>query len=232
VVNNVETLCCVARALERGSGWFAQFGTKGSTGTKLLSVSGDCLQPGVYEVEFGTALGDLLKLVGARDAAAVQVGGPSGTLVGPEEYHRTICFDDLSTGGSMMVFGQERDLLDVVRQFLAFFCEESCGYCTPCRVGNHLLKERVEHILAGKGQPEDLSYLEELANVVRTTSRCGLGQTSPNPVLSLLKGFRPMVEARVKPPRTGALRRFDLRAALATAEAIAGRRSTVQESTD
>jgi [NiFe] hydrogenase diaphorase moiety large subunit len=232
VVNNVETLCCVARTLERGSGWFAQFGTKGSTGTKLLSVSGDCLQPGVYEVEFGTPLSDLLKLVGARDVAAVQVGGPSGQLVSPDEFHRTICFDDLSTGGSMMVFGHDRDLLDIVRQFLAFFCEESCGYCTPCRVGNHLLKERVEQILAGRGQPEDLGYLKELASVVRMTSRCGLGQTSPNPVLSLLKGFRPMVEARVKPSRTGALRRFDLGAALATAEAIAGRRSTVQESTD
>jgi [NiFe] hydrogenase diaphorase moiety large subunit len=222
VVNNVETLCCVSRIFEHGAGWFAQHGSKGSAGTKLLSVSGDCLRPGVYEVEFGITLDALLKLVGARDTAAVQVGGASGQMVGPSDFGRTICYDDLATGGSVMVFNRERDLLDVARQFMEFFCEESCGYCVPCRVGNHLLKQRLEHIIAGRGEPDDLGYLEQLGNVVRVSSRCGLGQTSPNPVLSTLKNFRSAYEARVKPAEHGEIRRFDATTAFAPAEAIAG----------
>ena len=103
-VNNVETLCCVARILERGAAWFSHLGTDRSSGTKLLSISGDCTRPGVYEVSLGIKVKEMLELCGGQKAAAVQIGGPSGEMVGPEEFDRTICYDDLATGGAVMVF--------------------------------------------------------------------------------------------------------------------------------
>jgi [NiFe] hydrogenase diaphorase moiety large subunit len=224
-VNNVETFCCVARILEKGPGWFAQIGSPGSPGTKLLSVSGDCKGPGVYEVPFGITMRDLLHMVGAADAAAVQVGGASGQMVGPDEFERAICYDDLATGGSVMVFGPDRDLLQVVSKFLEFFVEESCGYCTPCRVGNVLLKRRLDEIRAGLGTAADLNYLQDLGETVKTASRCGLGQTSPNPVLTTLAKFRHVYEAKLKKEADDLLATFDAHAAVSQAEAITGRKS-------
>ncbi len=224
-VNNVETFCCVSRILDEGAGWFAQIGSEGSPGTKLLSVSGDCASPGVYEVPFGTRLKDFLELCGAKDAQAVQIGGPSGQLVGADQFQRTICYDDLATGGSVMVFGAERDLLDVVRYWMEFFIEESCGFCTPCRVGNVLLKERLERIMNGKGEPSDMDYMKRLAHTVKTTSRCGLGQTSPNPILTSLEHFPDLYKQRVHESEEGFQAAFDLKAALGDAEALAGRQS-------
>ena len=228
-VNNVETFCCVARILEQGPGWFAQMGSQQSPGTKLLSVSGDCTQPGVYEVPFGIALSDLLEMVGAEDPAAVQMGGPSGQLVGKAQFDKTICYDDLATGGSVMIFGGKRDVLCVVEKFLEFFVEESCGYCTPCRVGNRLLLRKIRDIRAGNGEPDDLEYLETLGKSIKVASRCGLGQTSANPVLSTLANFRPVYEALLKPVKDGRQPTFSLAAAVATAEDIAGRKSVHAE---
>ncbi|HUU42176.1 MAG TPA: NADH-ubiquinone oxidoreductase-F iron-sulfur binding region domain-containing protein, partial [Planctomycetota bacterium] len=225
VVNNVETFCCVTRILEKGPEWFAAIGTRDSHGTKLLSVSGDCAAPGVYELPFGVSLSEVLGLAGAPDAAAVQVGGPSGQMLPRDAFARTIAYEDLATGGSVMVFGPGRSVLDIAARFMEFFVEEGCGYCTPCRVGNVLLKERLEQILAGKGSPEDLAYLQELGETVRLGSRCGLGQTSANPVLTTLKNFRTDYEALLREPECGRCRTFDIRAALADAEAIAGRKS-------
>lgn len=226
-VNNVETFCCAARILEQGSGWFAQMGSKGSPGTKLLSISGDCKSPGVYELPFGTPLREVLKLAGAEDAIAVQVGGPSGQLVAPKDYGRTICYDDLATGGSVMVFGPHRDILKIADCFMDFFIEESCGYCTPCRVGNVLLKERLENIMDGRGEAADLVYLEELCRTIKVTSRCGLGQTSPNPIQSTLESFREHYEARLKTAVNGEKLTFDIKAALADAEFITQRESVL-----
>ena len=226
-VNNVETLCCVTRILEKGAGWFAQMGSHGSPGTKLLSISGDCAKPGVYEVPFGIKLSDVLTLCGAEDAKAVQAGGPSGQLLAPADFDRTICYDDIATGGSLMVFGQRRDILKPVKKFMEFFIEESCGYCTPCRVGNVLMLERLEKIMAGLGEPEDIEYLETLGQSIKTASRCGLGQTSPNPVLTSIKNFRVAYEGLVKERADGRRRAFDIQAALADAKAIAGRESEV-----
>ena len=222
-VNNVETFCCVARILEKGPGWFAQMGSTGSSGTKLLSISGDCKRPGVYEVPFGTPLNEVLKMCGGENAAGVQVGGPSGRMVGPAEFGKTICYDDLATGGSIMIFGPQRDLLKVAAKFMEFFVEESCGYCTPCRVGNVLLKERLDRILAGFGEIGDLQYMQDLGETVKAASRCGLGQTSPNPILTTLKNFRGHYEARVKKDGNGTQPMFDLRAAVSQAEVISGR---------
>ncbi len=227
VVNNVETFCCVARILAESPGWFAQLGSSGSAGTKLLSVSGDCQIPGVYEVPFGIKLSELLDRVGAEDPIAVQVGGPSGQMVGEAGFERTICYDDLATGGSIMVFGASRNLLEVVDAFMGFFVEESCGYCTPCRVGNVLLKRRLERIMAGDGEPADLEYLQTLGATIKTASRCGLGQTSPNPILSTLKNFRPLYEALVKERPDGLQASFDIHSALTDAEAAQGRDSVV-----
>ncbi|MCX7818425.1 MAG: NAD(P)H-dependent oxidoreductase subunit E [Kiritimatiellae bacterium] len=226
-VNNVETFCCVARILDRGPGWFAEIGSKGSPGTKLFSVSGDCAAPGVYEYPFGITLAELLRDVGAEDVQAVQVGGPSGHLVGPDSFHRRLEYDDLATGGSIMIFNSSRDLVHIVRKFLEFFADESCGYCTPCRVGNVLLLRKIEEILHGRGTPDDLRYLEELSTTVKFASRCGLGQTSPNPVLSLLRNFAEPIRRRVAPPAGELLPTFDIRAALADTEKLVGRTSVI-----
>ncbi len=226
-VNNVETFCCVAHIVDRGPAWFAQMGSKGSPGTKLLSVSGDCRSPGVYEVPFGMRLSALLDLCGAPDALAVQVGGASGQMLARDAFDRAICYDDLATGGSIMVFGPSRDLLHVADKFMEFFIEESCGYCTPCRVGNVLLRERLRRIMEGGGEPADLEYLEELGETIRATARCGLGQTSPNPILSTLANFRSIYNSLVKEPEHGRQASFDLRSAVSQASAIAGRESAL-----
>ena len=225
VVNNVETFCAVSRILDKGAGWFARMGSGGSSGTKLLSISGDCRSPGVYEVEFGTKLSDVLKMVGAERVQAVQMGGPSGQLVGPADFERTICYDDLATGGAMMVFNEDRDLLQIVDEFMEFFIDESCGYCTPCRVGNVLLRQALGEVIAGRAMAADLDRLAELASSVKTASRCGLGQTSPNPILSSLEHFRPVYEAHLRSEDDGMVPSFDLTDAVGEAAAIAGRPS-------
>jgi [NiFe] hydrogenase diaphorase moiety large subunit len=224
VVNNVETFCCAARIIDKGAGWFSELGTPGSTGTKLFSVSGDCDGPGVYELPFGIKVSELLSAVGASGAVAVQVGGASGQMIGPKDFERTLQYDDLATGGAIMVLGPERDLLEVAHAFMEFFCEESCGYCTPCRVGNRLLKKGLEKIMQGNGEPADLTYLEELGKTVKLASRCGLGQTSPNPILTSLASFRQEYEKRILPAE-GLNPAFDIRKALHRGEALAGRTS-------
>ena len=222
IVNNVETLCCVTKIMEEGPATFCEYGTRQSAGTKLLSISGDCLRPGVYEVPFGVTLGEVLELCGAEEPVAVQVGGPSGQMVGEGDFDRQICFDDLPTGGSMMVFGPDRDLLEIAENFMDFFVEESCGYCTPCRVGNVLLRETLQRVRSGRAEPQDLENLESLGNTVRKTSRCGLGQTSPNPILSSLRNFRHLYEDRVAEAPDGQRRSFDLDRAVQEAAGLAG----------
>ncbi|MBN1558061.1 MAG: NADH:ubiquinone oxidoreductase, partial [Lentisphaerae bacterium] len=226
-VNNVETFCCVARILDESPGWFAGMGSKGSAGTKVLSVSGDCDKPGVYEVPFGITVADLLQKVGAADAGAVQIGGAAGRMIGPADFGRTICYDDLATGGSVMVFHAQRDVLEIADAFMDFFIDESCGYCTPCRVGNVLLQRKLRNILSGHGQGGDIEYLQRLGDTVKYASRCGLGQTSPNPILTTIEHFRPEYEKRLHDAPDGQQAAFDVRAALADAESIAGRPSEI-----
>jgi [NiFe] hydrogenase diaphorase moiety large subunit len=194
-VNNVETLCAAAKIITYGAAWFKSMGTPKSSGTKLLSVSGDCERPGLYELEFGLTIQELLDIAGARDAFAVQVGGPSGTCISRLDFRRKIAFEDLPTGGSIMIFGPWRNLFEIIDNFMDFFLEESCGWCTPCRVGNSLLKKKLEKIRAGRGTGQDLRDLEAWGKLIRAMSRCGLGQTSPNPILSTLQNFRELYEA-------------------------------------
>ncbi len=224
-VNNVETYVAALRILDKGAGWFAGIGSKGSAGTKLLSVSGDCESPGVYEVPFGTTVNELLKMVGAEDAIALQIGGPSGQMIGKADYGRTICYDDLATGGSVMIFGPQRNILQIVDYFMDFFIEESCGYCTPCRVGNVLLKNYLEKVMHGKAEPADLEVMKSLGETVKLASRCGLGQTSPNPILTTLAKFRSTYDSLVKEAKDGLQPAFDIKSVLADSEKIAGRES-------
>ena len=221
-VNNVETLCCVAKILEKGADWFSKIGTQDSTGTKLLSVSGDCRRPGVYEVDYGITIDKLLQLVDAENAQAVQIGGPSGQCIAPKDFGRRICFEDLPTGGSVIVVGQKRDLLEIVREFTEFFVEESCGWCAPCRVGTTLLLRKLEKILAGKGTQTDIEDLKTLGKTVTTMSRCGLGQTAANPILTTLRNFPELFNKRVK--AGDFIPSFDLQSALQASYAITGRK--------
>ncbi|HPP48745.1 MAG TPA: NADH-ubiquinone oxidoreductase-F iron-sulfur binding region domain-containing protein, partial [Spirochaetota bacterium] len=227
-VNNVETLCCAVRIMLEGGEWFAKMGTAQSKGTKLLSVSGDCQNPGIYEVEFGTTVNTLLEMVGGRTAKAVQVGGPSGTCISKKDFGRRICFDDLATGGSIIIIGPDRDLFEIVHNFMDFFVEESCGWCVPCRAGNVILKQKLEKIMSGKASTKDVQELEDWCKIVKATSRCGLGQTSPNPIYTTIQNFREMYEAKVKKD-TDYVSTFDLLAAVEESCKAAGRIPKVEE---
>ena len=225
-VNNVETYVAVVRLIDKGAAWFDSIGSKGSSGTKLLSISGDCQQPGVYEYPFGISIAQMLKDVGAEDAKAVQIGGPSGQMIGKADFNRTVCYDDLATGGSVMIFGANRDVLEVVDYFMDFFIEESCGYCVPCRVGNVLLKEYLERVVAGKAEEADLEIMKSLGNSVKTTSRCGLGQTSPNPILTTLEKFADEYKKLLKTEHKDGFRpSFNIQDVLQDSQAITGRKS-------
>ena len=228
-VNNVETLASAARILAEGAAWFKAMGTAQSAGTKLLSVSGDCARPGIYEVEYGLTVAEILDLAGGAGAKAVQVGGPSGTCVAPAGFGRKICFSDLATGGSVIVFGAGRDIFEIVESFMDFFVEESCGWCVPCRVGNVLLKKRFEKIVHGLGTEGDLRDLESWGKLVKATSRCGLGQTSPNPILTTMKSFPELYEVKVRKGEEF-VPEFDLAAAIQDGCTAAGRQPECKES--
>ncbi len=196
-VNNVETLIACAHILAKGPDWFRRHGTDTSTGTKLLSISGDCRKPGVYEVAWGITVREVLKLVEGQGAKAVQVGGASGRTVPAAQFDRKLGFEDLATGGSVIVIGPQRDMLDVAENFLEFFVEESCGQCTPCREGNPKLLDGVRLLKEGRCS---IGYLRELQNLGRTmqvASKCGLGQSSANAFLDITEHFRSEILGRV-----------------------------------
>jgi len=226
LVNNVETLAAAARVVEKGAEWFISFGSGLSTGTKLISISGDCKRPGVYELSMGLPVRMILSVVGAEDTKAVQVGGPSGIFIAEKEFDRKICYDDLSTGGAMIVIGAGRDILKIVHNFTCFFEEESCGWCVPCRVGTKLLKNKLEKILAGNGTRSDLDEIEQWGKIVRITSRCGLGQTAANPILTSLANFREVYDDKIKEDEY--LTGFDLAAAVADACEATGRNPNLE----
>jgi len=190
VVNNVETLCFVPYIVSKGAEWFKRFGTDASTGTKLFSVSGDVEYPGVYEFEMGVSLKELLDVVGAKNPKAVQVGGASGICVSKKDFDKPLCFQGLPPGGSIIVFGEDRDMLNVLKNFLEFFVEESCGQCTPCREGNYRLLEGVNMLEKGECSVRYVRELLTLCEVMKSSAKCGLGQTSPNCFLSILENFK------------------------------------------
>lgn len=189
VVNNVETLVTVPIIINKGAEWFRNIGTEKSRGSKLLSVSGDVEKPGIYEVPFGTKIIDLLEMVGAKDTKAVQIGGASGICIPREELHRNLSFEDVPTGGSIIVFNKSRDMLKILKNFMEFFTEESCGQCTPCRIGNKKLLDGVKMIEEGKCSVKYLQELIDLGKTMQVASKCGLGQSSPNPFITIMTHF-------------------------------------------
>ena len=222
VVNNVETFATTAKIAVEGGEWFASRGTAESKGTKLLSVSGDCERPGIYEYPFGVTVQRVLEDCGARDAQGIQMAGPAGHMISARQFGRRICFEDLSTGGSFMVFDQSRDILDGIRNFTQFFVHESCGFCTPCRVGTSLMRDLVTKVHTGHGTRYDLEEMRKLGRIMQLGCHCGLGQTAPNPVLDSLDEFPESYERRLR--STAYAPSFDLNAALDEARQLTGRR--------
>lgn len=208
-VNNVETFANVPVILEKGAEWFAQIGTERSKGTKVFALAGKINNVGLIEVPMGTTLREVIYEIGGgikngKKFKAVQTGGPSGGCLTEKHLDTPIDFDNLLAAGSMMgsggmiVMDEDDCMVSVARFYLDFTVEESCGKCTPCRIGNKRMLEILNKITEGKGTMEDLETLETLGKIIKDTALCGLGQTSPNPVLSTLENFRDEYIAHVK----------------------------------
>jgi [NiFe] hydrogenase diaphorase moiety large subunit len=221
VVNNVETLFAATYIARFGADWFRASGTAQSTGTKLLSICGDCARPGIYEYPFGVSVRQVLEDCGAKNAQAVQLSGAAGITILDHEFDSAIAFEDVGTAGAFIVFGPDRDLLDMVRNFTHFFVHESCGFCTPCRVGGVLLKKLVDKVYRGDGGELDLQEMRGIGELMRTSSHCGLGSTAPNPVLDTLEKCPAIYRRRLRSDAYAPT--FDLDAELEQARQITGR---------
>jgi NADH:ubiquinone oxidoreductase subunit F (NADH-binding) len=211
-LNNVETWANVPLIIEKGSKWFSSIGTEKSKGTKIFSLVGKVKNTGLVEVPMGITLKEIIFDIGGgqqdgKKIKAVQTGGPSGGCIPASLFDLPIDFDSLTQAGSMMgsggmiVMDEGTCMVDVAKYFVHFLQEESCGKCLPCREGLKRMGEILDRITEGKGNGEDLSLLEELAEVVADTSLCGLGKTAPNPVLSALRYFRSEFEAHIHQKR-------------------------------
>ncbi|HUN91297.1 MAG TPA: NAD(P)H-dependent oxidoreductase subunit E [Burkholderiaceae bacterium] len=220
-VNNVETFCAATHVALHGGAWWARIGTPKSSGTKIHSVSGDCERPGLYEYPYGTRIGRILEDCGARDTQAVQVGGPSGLCVSAFEFGRRIAFEDVPTAGAFMIFNRSRDMFEVARNFARFFAHESCGFCTPCRVGTALVVKRMDKLAEGRGSRHDVEVLFELDKLMHAATHCGLGASACNPLRDTIAKFRPAYESRLKSLHFEP--GFDLDAELSVARRMTGR---------
>ncbi len=221
VVNNVETFALASGVALNGADWLRSRGTPQSSGTKVLSVSGDVQRPGVYEYPFGVTMAQVLSDAGAHDVQAVATAGAAGSILAPHEFERRIAFEDVSTGGSLMVFNHSRDMFELARNFTRFFAHESCGFCTPCRVGTAVNQRLIEKMTHGRGSPYDLEELDKMHSVMHGASHCGLGNTATIALQDLLHKFRPAFERRLA--STAYEPAFDLDAELSQARRITGR---------
>jgi [NiFe] hydrogenase diaphorase moiety large subunit len=191
VINNVETLVYTTMICRIGPKKFKDLGTKDSRGSKVFSVSGDTPIPGIYELELGMPLQDFVNGFGDGDVKAVQVGGASGHCVPRKKFNDTIIgFEGIPTGGSMMIFNSSRSMYNVLHDYLEFFCEESCGQCTPCRVGCQQLLKGIEAVKRGERPPAYLDDLKKLTGTMKIAAKCGLGQSVGNPFNSIIDNFR------------------------------------------
>lgn len=212
VINNVKTLASVPVIINRGADWFASIGTKTSKGTAVFALTGKIANSGLVEVPMGAPLSTIIYEIGGgipnkKAFKAVQTGGPSGGCLPGTKLELPIDFDSLQEAGSMMgsgglvVMDEDTCIVDVAHFFLSFTQSESCGKCVPCRVGTRHMVDLLEKITTGEGTEEDLAKLEKLANMVKQSSLCGLGQTAPNPVLTSLRYFRSEFIAHVTDKR-------------------------------
>jgi NADP-reducing hydrogenase subunit HndC len=208
ILNNVETYANVPRIILKGADWFSSMGTEKSKGTKVFALGGKIKNTGLVEIPMGTTLREVVEEIGGgvpngKKFKAAQTGGPSGGCIPEEFYDIEMDYDNLIEIGSMMgsggliVMDEDNCMVDIAKFFLEFTVDESCGKCTPCRVGTKRMYEMLEKITKGQGTLEDLDKLEELCYFIKDNSLCGLGQTAPNPVLSTLKYFRDEYEAHV-----------------------------------
>ena len=208
IINNVETLGNIPQIIVKGADWFTSFGTEKSPGTKVFALGGKICNTGLVEVPMGTTLREVIYEIGGgcpndKEFKAVQTGGPSGGCLTEEDLDVPIDFDNLLALGSMMgsggmiVLDEDNCMVDVARFYMDFNVDESCGKCTPCRIGTKRLLEMLERICDGDGTPEMLDEMEDLAVKVKETALCGLGQTAPNPILSTLHKFRAEYDAHV-----------------------------------
>lgn len=224
VVNNVETFCLIARLLQLGLPDFLTRGIPGSPGTKLISISGDCGLPGIYEIEWGMPVGKLLDLCQAEDPYFVQVSGPSGQSISMADKNSLICMpgsgvaDSIFCGGSFMIFNKENDLLQILLNFSEFFKHESCGVCTPCRAGNFIIQRKLTQLLNGIGDLNDLQELQQWAILMEASSRCGLGKTAGNAIINTIDKFKDYFTARFPAIDRHGIRQFDMAAAVAEYE--------------
>lgn len=224
IVNNVETLALAGLIALRGGEWFRGIGTPASSGTKVLSVSGDVARPGIYEVPFGVTLAEVLAEAGGSDAQAVTTAGAAGPCLAASEFERRICFEDVATGGSIMVFGPQRDLFDVAHNFAHFFQHESCGFCTPCRVGTAVNARLLDKLANGRGSPYDLDEIRRMHHLMQGASHCGLGNTATVAIADLMDKFPATFQRRLATPDYEPA--FDLDAALSQARQMTGRSDT------
>ena len=208
VLNNVETYANIPRIILNGAEWFASMGTEKSKGTKVFALGGKINNTGLVEVPMGTTLREVIEDIGGgipngKKFKAAQTGGPSGGCIPAEHFDIPIDYDNLISIGSMMgsggliVMDEDNCMVDIAKFFLEFTVDESCGKCTPCRIGTKRLYETLDKITKGKGTLEDLDKLEELCYYIKANSLCGLGQTAPNPVLSTLRYFKDEYVAHV-----------------------------------
>ena len=190
IINNVETLMNVPHIIDNGAAWFSAMGTKRSKGTKVFSVSGDVARPGIYELEMGSSLKELvIDLAGAQDIKAVQIGGATGNIIPARMIDTTLSHETCLGSGAVVVFNTGRDIVDIVHNNMQFLNEESCGKCTPCREGTEAMLEILGRLTRGEGVEGDISKLEDLARTMALASLCGLGQAAAVPVLDSLKYF-------------------------------------------
>ena len=199
IINNVETLMNIPQIIHNGSDWFSAIGTDGSKGTKVFSVSGDVERPGVYELVLGSELSELVvDLAKAEDIQVVQVGGAAGRLIPESMLDTPLSYENVLGSGAVMALDQTRDIIDVVRQTIQFFAEESCGKCVPCREGTEVMVEILGRMVKGDGVVEDIKTLEDLSEVMMLSSLCGLGQSAPVAVLDSLEHFGNEYEIRIE----------------------------------
>ena len=198
IINNVETLVNIPHIILNGARWYSKLGTGQSKGTKLFSVSGDVKNPGVYEMELGCQLRELVvDLGGVKDVQFVQIGGSTGGVVPYSMIKTPLSYETVLGSGAITVLNKERDVIDFVYRTMEFLKEESCGKCTPCREGTEVMMEILGRMVQGEGVQEDIEVLEQLSEVMISSSLCGLGQTASIPVLDTLKYFRNEYENRI-----------------------------------
>jgi NADP-reducing hydrogenase subunit HndC len=212
LLNNVETYANVPQIILKGADWFASMGTEKSKGTKVFALGGKITNTGLVEIPMGTTLREIIDDIGGgvpngKKFKAAQTGGPSGGCIPAEHFDIPIDYDNLTAIGSMMgsggmiVMDEDNCMVDIAKFFLTFTVDESCGKCTPCRIGNRRLLEYLDKIISGKGTLKDLEEMEELCYYIKENSLCGLGQTAPNPVLSTIRYFKDEYLAHINEKR-------------------------------